>query len=224
MPVTVHGVDLYPPPAKWVPPNCIFECDDVTKPFTWEHKFDLVHIRQMNGQLPTAEWDKLYKRVYDNLAPGGWIEQVEPSSTLLCDDETMPKDSLLARFAADMDAVVAQTGNNMWVNKLMRSGIEGAGFTKICERDFKFPLGDWPKHPVYKESGALYKRTFKEGLEGWLMYVLTRYGVPKPWSPEEVTVYVGMCQNLLHPTVSSLTSMEPNSARSSIRTGIFTSK
>ena len=31
--LTVHGVDLYPPPAKWVPPNCIFEVDDFTKPW-----------------------------------------------------------------------------------------------------------------------------------------------------------------------------------------------
>lgn len=29
--VTVHGVDLYPPPQKWVPPNCILEVDDFTK-------------------------------------------------------------------------------------------------------------------------------------------------------------------------------------------------
>lgn len=28
---TVYGVDLYPPPHKFVPPNCIFELDDVSK-------------------------------------------------------------------------------------------------------------------------------------------------------------------------------------------------
>ena len=31
--VTVHGVDLYPPPQTWVPPNCKFEVDDLTKPW-----------------------------------------------------------------------------------------------------------------------------------------------------------------------------------------------
>lgn len=79
--ITVHGVDLYPPPAKWVPPNCIFEVDDILKSWTWSNKFDLVHLRLMNGSFRTAEWDKLYKRVYDNLEPGGWIEQVEVSSS-----------------------------------------------------------------------------------------------------------------------------------------------
>lgn len=147
----------------------------------------------MNGTLPAAEWDKLYQRAYDNLAPGGWIEHVDSYSAIHCDDETMPKDSLTAKFASDMEPIVAQTGNTMRVMELMRPGIEKAGFTKICERDFKFPLGNWPKHPVYKEAGALYKRLYNDGLEGWLMYTLTRFGVPKPWSPEEVTVYVGTC-------------------------------
>lgn len=44
--LTVHGVDLYPPPQTWVPPNCILEVDDFTQPWTWDTKFDLVHIRK----------------------------------------------------------------------------------------------------------------------------------------------------------------------------------
>lgn len=27
----VRGVDLYPPPDNWVPPNCILKVDDVLK-------------------------------------------------------------------------------------------------------------------------------------------------------------------------------------------------
>lgn len=62
--LTVHGVDLYPPPATWVPPNCILEVDDITKPWTWSHKFDLVHMRYMLSALPRSEWKKLYARIY----------------------------------------------------------------------------------------------------------------------------------------------------------------
>lgn len=89
------------------------------------------------------------------------------------------------------DAVVAQTGFTTKVPELMRAGIEGAGFINVHERNFKMPLGDWPKHPIYKEAGRLNKKGYKDGLEGWLMYALTRWGLPKPWTPEEVTVYVG---------------------------------
>lgn len=41
----VYGVDLMPPPDNVVPPNCVFELDDVTKSWTWKHKWDLIHMR-----------------------------------------------------------------------------------------------------------------------------------------------------------------------------------
>ena len=41
----VHGVDLYPPPTTFLPPNCKLEVDDVYKTWMWKEKFDLVHIR-----------------------------------------------------------------------------------------------------------------------------------------------------------------------------------
>lgn len=78
----VQGVDLYPPPDTWVPPNCKFEVDDVLKP--WEFKqngrFDLIHLRDMFGSFTDEQWRLIYKQAYKNLAPGGWIEQVEPSA------------------------------------------------------------------------------------------------------------------------------------------------
>ena len=71
----VRGVDLYPPPQTWVPPNCIFEVDNVAERWTWKERFDLIHIRQFMGALSTAQIDEFYKQAYDNLVPGGWIEQ-----------------------------------------------------------------------------------------------------------------------------------------------------
>lgn len=37
-------MDLYPPPHQWVPPNCIFEVDNITQPWTWQNNWDLIHI------------------------------------------------------------------------------------------------------------------------------------------------------------------------------------
>lgn len=63
--VTVYGTDLYPPPTDWVAPNCILEVDDMTKTWTWNHKFDLVHIRFLFGTLPRSDWQKVYRRAYE---------------------------------------------------------------------------------------------------------------------------------------------------------------
>lgn len=41
----VQGIDLYPPPDNFVPPNCTFTIDDALKTWLFKSKFDLVHIR-----------------------------------------------------------------------------------------------------------------------------------------------------------------------------------
>ncbi|OBT85948.1 hypothetical protein VE02_04763 [Pseudogymnoascus sp. 03VT05] len=54
--ITIHGVDLYPPPVTWAPPNCIFEVDDITQDWTWNNKFDLIHLRLLLGAFKQNEW------------------------------------------------------------------------------------------------------------------------------------------------------------------------
>lgn len=44
--VTVYGVDLFPPPHQWVPPNCVLEANDIQKPRAWQDKLDLIHRSQ----------------------------------------------------------------------------------------------------------------------------------------------------------------------------------
>lgn len=54
---TVHGIDLFPPPHNWVPPNCVLEVEDVSKEWTWRQKFDLIHM---------------YVKFVET--PGGWVD------------------------------------------------------------------------------------------------------------------------------------------------------
>lgn len=107
-----------------------------------------------------------------------------------CDDGTLPSDSLLANFGAEMEASLGKTGNTMKVAELMRPGIEAAGFTNIQHRWYKVPFGGWARHPIYKEAGECKMIEFKEGMQGWVTWALTKFGSPEPWSEEEVAVYV----------------------------------
>lgn len=92
---TVRGVDLFPPPVTWMPPNCVLEVDNALQEWTWREQFDLIHMRIMIGSFEPQEWNQIYKKIYDNLRPGGWIEQLEASPALECDDGTLPKESVL---------------------------------------------------------------------------------------------------------------------------------
>lgn len=153
-------------------------------------KFDLVHVRVLAGSFPTASWDKSYKQVYHNLAPGGWIEQVEAEVSMSCDDKTLPPDSLLTSMGDKLEAFGVRTGNTGRTVDLMRDGIEKAGYTNIHQHPYKAPVGAWAKGVRYKEAGAMNLEHYKEGLEGWIMWAFTKYGEPEPWSAEQVQVYV----------------------------------
>ena len=60
-----------------MPPNCVFEVDDVLKPWLYAEKFDLIHLRFLVGAFERGQWRGIYKQAYEKIAPGGWIEQVE---------------------------------------------------------------------------------------------------------------------------------------------------
>lgn len=62
---TVRGVDLFPPPVSWMPPNCVLEVDDVLQEWTWREPFDLIHMRIMIGSFDPKEWDRVYQQCYE---------------------------------------------------------------------------------------------------------------------------------------------------------------
>lgn len=39
--------------------------DDITKEWTWHHKFDLIHLRLLLGAFTPEEWETLYRRCYE---------------------------------------------------------------------------------------------------------------------------------------------------------------
>ncbi|XDG06083.1 hypothetical protein ABKA04_005698 [Annulohypoxylon sp. FPYF3050] len=69
----VLGIDLnpVPPPATFITTNCHFGIADVYDEWKYGGPFDFIHVRSLGE--PTDK-RKLFKLIYDNLAPGGWVE------------------------------------------------------------------------------------------------------------------------------------------------------
>lgn len=59
----VIGVDLSPIQPSWTPPNCMFEVDDIEKPWTWKMPFDFVHSRNMGQGI--KDWPAYLKQIYE---------------------------------------------------------------------------------------------------------------------------------------------------------------
>ncbi|KAJ5217820.1 uncharacterized protein N7469_011445 [Penicillium citrinum] len=187
---TVRGVDLFPPPVTWMPPNCIFEVDDVLREWTWRDPFDLVHIRLMYGAFDSKEWDQVYKQAYKALKPGGWIEQMEFDVRVRSDDGSLKDEHKLSQWGDIFIRCAERAGRSLNIHETMRGSIEKAGFVDVHQKKSRVPLGPWPKDKQLKEVGQLEYAHWKAALEGWAMWLLTHFGEPEPWTKEEVHVFL----------------------------------
>ena len=46
-----------------VPPNCVFEVDDITKPWMWKEPFDYIHSANIAQGI--RDWPEYLKRMYE---------------------------------------------------------------------------------------------------------------------------------------------------------------
>ncbi|OAL31019.1 hypothetical protein AYO20_08440 [Fonsecaea nubica] len=189
-PATVYGVDLSPPPSNWVPPNCFLQVDDVLEEWTWRQDFDLIHMRLMLGAFTDTEWTAVYKKCFDNLRSGGYIEQVELDVRVMSDDGSLAPDSLLAGWGQTFLDCARRAGRPLDTQLTMKAKIEAAGFVDVQEHLYKCPIGAWPKDPLLKDAGRINLTHWSSGLDGWAMMLLTRWGAPEPWTADEARVYV----------------------------------
>ncbi|KAI1839103.1 hypothetical protein DTO006G1_757 [Penicillium roqueforti] len=194
---TVRGVDLFPPPITWMPPNCILEVDNILEEWTWRDPLDLIHMRIMTGSFDHAGWDHVYTSSYRNLRPGGWIEQLEGSTCIDCIDDSLPADSILRTWGPTMNACGERAGLAMDVLDAMSDRMEKAGFVDLQEKSYKWPIGPWAREQKYKEAGVVNFQHWLSGMEGWCMWLLTHFGAPHPWSKDEVTVFLAKVRSEL---------------------------
>ena len=85
---------------------------------------------------------------------------------------------------------LSKTGRDFNTIDTFKAAITTAGFTNIHEKTYKVPFGEWARSPVLKEAGKFHKIQLMEGMEGYTLFCLTKFGEPEPWSAEEVQVYL----------------------------------
>ncbi|KAJ5414522.1 hypothetical protein N7509_001149 [Penicillium cosmopolitanum] len=194
---TVRGVDLFPPPIEWLPPNCILEVDDVLQGWTWQEPFDLVHLRILEGSFTPEEQKRLYAEIYKNIRPGGWIEQLELTPHFVSDDGSLPPDNILADWGQTLINAGNKSGRPFNLFDTCQDHIKEAGFVDREIYLAKWPLGPWPRDKRLKEAGTVNHEHWSIGMEGYGMFLFTKFGDPVPWSKEEVQVYTAKLRNEL---------------------------
>lgn len=204
----VLGTDLSPIQPEYVPANCRFEIDDAEDEWIYSHKFDYIHGRYLCAFL--TDFPKLFRSIFDNLVPGGWVEFMEmliffqsPDDTL--EGTTLQKwnqliiegtrtpyiqtTSLRLWELIDADTVtgIKNMGRNVLSVKKYKRWMLEAGFDQVTERKFTVPANTWAKGRKNKELGALQMVNNLNGVYGLTMTVFTK-GLG--WAPEEVEVFL----------------------------------
>jgi len=181
----VVGVDLSPIQPQFLPPNVIFEIDDVEEPWTYSQKFDFIHGRMMTGSL--VSWPKYWTQAYDNLTPGGYIEHSDVVFPFACDDGTMPNDCALNEWSKLMLDGSEKIGRSVGSGVFYKEQMEAAGFVDVHEVIDLWPLNKWPKNAKYKELGMWNNENLTGGLQGLSLAIFTRV---HGWSPQKVEAFL----------------------------------
>ncbi|EMT72066.1 Phosphoethanolamine N-methyltransferase 1 [Fusarium odoratissimum] len=191
----VIGTDISPIQPSWVPPNVKFEIEDCTQPWTFSpDSFDFIYMRYLYGSI--SDWSALFQEAFRSCKPGGWVESFEASPCLESDDDTVKDGSAMSEWGKFFIEGGKRLGRTFTIldDDLQKQGMEDAGFTDIQTRDFKLPIGSWPKDPKMQEIGNFAFAAMDQDLEGfvfrrwsatWQMaenLIQSKYGQNKPIS------------------------------------------
>ncbi|CAI0643115.1 unnamed protein product [Colletotrichum noveboracense] len=133
--------------------------------------------------------------------PGGYFEIQEGDFVLTADDDTMPPEKPLAKFASLIREACVKFGREFVPVPLMERMMTEAGFEDVVLQRFKWPSNPWPKDPYYKKIGEWNFHNFVDAAEAMAIAPLTRaHGYTK----EEVQVFlIDVRKNMRDPSIHS---------------------
>ena len=119
-----------------------------------------------------------------HIAPGGYIEQSEPLPALISDDGSIPPGDILHRCSELAIEASQKFGKNMRIALLIKNMIKEAGFVDVVEKQYKWPVGEWPVDRKLKDIGRWNMQHWLEGLDAWTLRLLTQHcGVSQSFMP-----------------------------------------
>lgn len=171
--VLLQGRKVLSANSDSLPPNVIFQIDDIEEPWAFSHKFEFIHSRMMTGSI--ASWPKFFDNAYEwvdqflstqpfskpntnfsirNLSPGGYIELTDVFLPVGCDDGTLTPDHSLHQWSELVLSASVKIGRPINSAKGYKAQMEHAGFTDVNVAVDLWPTNKWPKDPKYKELGT----------------------------------------------------------------------
>ncbi|KAK6821841.1 S-adenosyl-L-methionine-dependent methyltransferase [Apiospora arundinis] len=168
----VVGTDLslIQPAMEFLPPNVSFvkeDCED--DEWTIPKDFDLIHLRAVYTAI--KDHGKLIRKMFEHLAPGGWIEIVEARPEVLSFDGTSVG-SALERWGQMVHAGLVRLGRDPFAITRYGEMMREAGFVDYTERVLPLPTSGWAEEERYKMAGRYQGANSKQALLSGTMHRL----------------------------------------------------
>ena len=110
-----------------------------------------------------------------HIAPGGYIEHSEPMPELISDDGSISPSDIINRCSELAAEASQKFGKNILIAPLIKNMIEEAGFVCVVEKQYKWPIGEWPVDHKLKDIGRWNLQHWLEGLDAWTLRLLTQH-------------------------------------------------
>lgn len=153
----------------------MFEIDDIEDTWTYNYKFDFIHMRMMVGSID--DWPRCFRQCYEwvlglvshdiesqtrswsvtdlyrYLNPGGWIEIKDVKFPIEDNDNSFPKDCAVKKWADLILEGTTKLGRPADSAKYYKEQLIQAGFENVVEIQYVWPQNSWPQNRKLKELG-----------------------------------------------------------------------
>ncbi|KAI1108930.1 S-adenosyl-L-methionine-dependent methyltransferase [Nemania sp. NC0429] len=148
--VFVLGVDVEPIKPPFGLPNCHFQVTNFEKRWSYDLKFDLIHLRHL-GHLPSQD---ALASVYENLSPGGWAEFTEWIVAIQSTQKSFTETSFYKwwRYWRKGLKEIEQT---VYYPLQYKRLLLDAGFKNVTERKYAVPVNAWAPGKQLQRIGSM---------------------------------------------------------------------
>lgn len=187
-----EGVDLANMVPRYLLPNVdVNPRRDYENPWALgESSFDLVHMQMGLGSV--RDWEKLYRRIFDHVKPGGWFEHVEIDWTPRSENGVFQTGGLWQWWKHVRDVYAGGIGRTIEYNENTGPLLAGAGFYvppgEAGHVTFRLPMRGWSNVSKEEHAAGMWWETAMafgpnhgHGMEALSLAALTHHN---NWPPE----------------------------------------
>ncbi|KAG7047229.1 methyltransferase domain-containing protein [Colletotrichum scovillei] len=154
--------ELNPEAESRVPPNVIFEVDDIEEPWTFSLPFDYIHSRMMTSSI--SNWRRLIQNAFEFVSYSFAFSFRNPFKTSDQNQSDLTLSGYLALQKMDLmpqsdddqryDCAAATELNRSFQDILdLVNVMKEIGFVDVSIKEVKWPTNTWPKEQHYKLIG-----------------------------------------------------------------------